>query len=164
MPMMRKVTTSMLALIALAACGRKGARSADFDSATAAALTTGAAAAQMANIPKVAHIAAVTLGHGLDRHNMVFGGPADQFKAGDSILAAAKGLYLVAGADVSARIRLKNATLDSTTAKAEAADSTGSSYVGLRFLSGKKWAKGTYSLEVFLAGKFQMSQEFSLSQ
>lgn len=161
---MRKLATPMLALLALAACGRKGARSSDFDSATTAALATGAAATQMANVGKVAHIAGFDLGHGLDRHNMIFGGPATQFKPGDSILVAAKGIYVTAGAEISARIRQKNQTLDSTSAKAGTADSTGYTFVGLRFASAPKWAKGTYQVEMFLDGKFQMAQEFTLGQ
>ena len=158
---MRYATLSLIALVTLTACGRKGARSSDFDSATDAALAEGATGAPMANVPKVAHIAGFDIGHGLDRHDMIFGGVATQFKVGDSIMVSAKGLYLTAGAEVGARIRLKNATVDSTSAKAGASDSTGFSYVGLRFASGKKWTKGPYQVELFLDGKFQMSQEFS---
>ena len=49
-------------------------------------------------------------------------------------------------------------------AKAGAADSTGFTFVGLRFASGSKWTKGTYQVEVFLDGKFQVAQEFSYGQ
>ena len=158
---MRYATFSIIAVFTLAGCGRKGARSSDFDSATAAALATGAAAGPMSNVPKVAHIAGFELGHQLDRHDIIFGGVATQFKVGDSVLVSAKGLYLPTGADVSARVRLKNATLDSTGAKAGAADTNGVTFVGLRFASGKKWTKGTYTVELFLNGKFQMSQDFT---
>jgi hypothetical protein len=158
---MRYATFSIIAVVTLAGCGRKGARSSDFDSATAAALATGTAATQMSNVAKVPHIAGFDIGHGLDRHDMIFGGVATQFKVGDSVLVSAKGLYLAAGADVSARIRLKNATLDSMGAKAGTPDTNGFTYVGLRFASGKKWTKGTYSVELFLDGKFQMAQDFT---
>ena len=158
--MMRRTTTSILTLLVLTACGRKGARSSDFDSATGAALTSGAAT-QTANTPKVAHVAGIELGHSLDRHNMIFGGVSNQFRTGDSILVAVRGLYLAVGADVSARIRQKNATLDSAGAKAGPADTTGYTYVGLRFASGRKWTKGLYQVEVFLNGKFQLANEFS---
>ena len=158
---MRKTTITILSLITLAGCGRKGARSSDFDSATSAALATGAAAAQMASIPKTAHLSAVELGHQLDRHDMIFGGVATQYKAADSVLVSAKGLYVVAGSVVSARIRLKNATLDSTSAKIGVADSAGASYAGLRFAPGPKWTKASYLVEVFLDGKFQMAKDFT---
>ena len=138
---MRKTTITILSLITLAGCGRKGARSSDFDSATSAALATGAAAAQMASIPKTAHLSAVELGHQLDRHDMIFGGVATQYKAADSVLVSAKGLYVVAGSVVSARIRLKNATLDSTSAKIGAAVSFGAALLGA--FMGKKMMSAT---------------------
>ncbi len=158
---MRYATCLIIALVTLTACGRKGARSSDFDDATAAALATGAGATQLSNMPKVAHIAAFDIGHGLDRRDMIFGGVSTQFKVGDSILVSAKGIYLTAGDDVSARIRMKNATLDSTGAKAGAPDTSGFSYVGLRFASGAKWTKGSYQVELFLNGKFQVAKEFN---
>jgi len=161
---MRHATISLLAVIALTACGRKGARSADFDSATAAALGSGAAAAQMANVPKVAHVASVNLGHQLDRNNMLFGGNQDQFKTGDSVLVSVKSMYMTEGADISARIRQKNVTMDSTGAKAGKADSAGFTFVGLRFAPTAKWTKGSYLVEVFLDGKFQMGTEFRYGQ
>jgi hypothetical protein len=166
--MMRRATISMLALIALAACGRKGARRSDFDSATAVALTPDGAAAAVASQPKVAHVSGFNIGHGLDRHDMIFGGAAEQFTPADSILISVRGLYLPAGADVSARIRPKNApkgaTSDSTGAKAPAADTAGVAYIGLRFGPQKKPVKGGYVAEIFLDGKFQMSQEFTIGQ
>ena len=159
---MRKLTISLIALIALTACGRKGARRSDFDSATAAALAAGPAA-QLANLPKVAHVTSLNLGHSLDRHDMIFGGVTQQFKVGDSVLVSVKGQYLATGADVSARIRLKSATLDSVGAKAGAADTAGYTYVGLRFATGPKWVKGSYLVEVFVDGKFQMASDLTLS-
>ncbi len=159
---MRRRTISILALAALAACGRKGARSSDFDSATAAALATGAGATA-ADYPKVPRIYSMTTGHALDRHDMIFGGGAQAFALGDSILVSVKGQFLPSGTDVGARIRLKNTVIDSTAAKAGAADTAGFSYVGLRFASGKKWAKGTYTVEIFINGKFQVSQDVTLN-
>jgi hypothetical protein len=160
---MRRATIAVLALIALTACGRKGARRSDFDSATAAALASGGTAAAIAAQPKLPHVAGFDIGHALDRHDMIFGGPADRFHQGDSVLVSVRTLFTPAGADVSARIRLKTATADSTGAQAAAPDSTGVNYTGLRFRTEKKWVKGTYQLEIFLNGKFQMSQEFMIT-
>lgn len=154
----------MLALIALTACARKGARRSDFDSATAAALAVGGTGTALADQPKLGHVAGFEIGHGLDKRDMIFGGPSQRFNQGDSVLISVRGQFLVAGADVSARIRLKTSTIDSTGAKAGAPDSTGFSYVGLRFGTDKKWTKGTYQAEVFVNGKFQMAQEFMIVQ
>ena len=163
--MTRRATTAILALFALAACGRKGARSADFDSATAAALAgSNASTPVLSQLPKVAHVAGFDLGHQLDKNDMLFGGPTQRFAQGDSVLISVRGQFLAAGADVSARIRLKNSTIDSAGAKAKAADSTGFSFVGLRFATSKKWTKGTYQADIFLDGKFQMSQDFQVVQ
>ena len=162
--MMRRATIAVLALIALAACGRKGARRSDFDSATAAALASGGTGPALAAQPKVAHVTGFDIGHGLDKRDMIFGGPSQRFNQGDSVLISVRGQYLPAGAAVSARIRLKTTTIDSAGATAGAADSSGFSYVGLRFGSNRKWSRGTYQAEVFLNGKFQMSQEFMIVQ
>ena len=163
MPTMRKLTISLMALIALTACGRKGARRSDFDSATAAALATGPAS-ELAGMPKLPHVASLNLGHGLDRHNMIFGGVAQQFHPGDSVLVSVKGQYLPDSASVGARIRFKNATLDSVATKAGTADTAGFTYVGLRFASGVKWVKGAYLVEVFINGKFQVAADFTVGQ
>lgn len=162
--MMRRATIAMLALTALTACGRKGARRSDFDNATAAALASGGTGTALADQPKLAHVTGFEIGHGLDRNAMIFGGPSQRFNQGDSVLISVRGQYLTAGADVGARIRLKTTTIDSTGAKAAAPDTTGFSYVGLRFGTNKKWAKGTYQADVFLNGKFQMSQDFMIGQ
>jgi hypothetical protein len=95
---------------------------------------------------------------------MIFGGPAQRFNQGDSVLISVRGQYLAVGADVSARIRLKNSSIDSAGAKSGTPDSNGFSYIGLRFGSDKKWTKGTYQAEVFLDGKFQVAQEFMIVQ
>jgi hypothetical protein len=160
---MRQLSIATLALLTLTACGRKGARSSDFDSATAAALSTGTAAAQMRNMPKVAHVVEVQIGHGLDRHNMIFGGVATQFHPGDSILIAVKTQYLTAGSAISGVISQKNVAVDSAATKADASDSTGASFAGLRFQSGPKWAKGTYQAAIFIDGKFQVAQDFTIT-
>jgi hypothetical protein len=160
---MRQLSVATLALLTLTACGRKGARSADFDSATAAALATGTAAAQTRNMPKIAHVVQLDLGHALDRHNEIFGGAASQFRAGDSLLVAIKTQFVAAGADISTVIRQKNVAIDSAATKSEAPDSLGYSYAGLRLLTGAKWAKGTYQAAVFINGKFQVAQEFTLT-
>ena len=162
--MMRRATIAVLALTALTACGKKGARGSDFDSATAAALATGGTGTAVADLPKVGHVMGFTIGHGLDRHDMIFGGASSQFMRGDSVLVSVKTQYIPAGADISGRIRLKNATLDSAGAKSGAADTASISYTGLRFATTPKWTKGTYLADIFLNGKFQMSQEFMISQ
>lgn len=154
----------MLALVALAACGKKGASKADFDNATTAALTPNALAVEVANQPKTARITGFNIGHGLDRHDVIFGGASARFSAGDSVLISVRGLYLPQGTDVSARIRLKTATIDSSGAKSGAPDSAGVTNVGLRFGTTSKWAKGAYQVEVFLSGKFQMAQEITINQ
>jgi hypothetical protein len=167
MPTMRRATLAVLALITLAGCGRKGARGSDFDSATAAALASGggaAAAAAAASQPRVAHINGFNIGHSLDKNDMIFGGPSARFSQGDSVLLSVQTEYAPAGTAISARIRLKNATLDSAGALSRAPDTLSTSYVGLRFASTKKWAKGTYQADVFLNGKFQMSQDFLIVQ
>lgn|ERR1019366_638208 len=162
--MMRRVTIAVLALFALSACGRKGARRSDFDSAMAAALASGGTGVAPTDLPKIAHVAGFDIGHRLDRQGMIFGGPSQSFNRGDSVLISVRGQYLPAGADVSARIRMKTKTIDSTSAKAGASDSTGFSYIGLRFATDTKWTKGPYLAEVFLNGKFQMAQEFTIAQ
>jgi hypothetical protein len=161
---MRHATRLVLVVALLAACGRKGARSSDFDSATAAALGSGAAAAQTATMPKAPHVMSVNAAHQLDRNNMVYGGVASEFKTGDSVLVSVKGIYIKPGADLSARIRSMKATIDSAAAKAGDADTAGYTYVGFRFAPTPKWTKGKYVVEVFLDGKFQMAQDFNYSQ
>lgn len=160
---MRQLSIATLALLTLTACGRKGARSSDFDSATAAALSTGTAAAQMRNMPKVAHVAELLIGHGLDQHNMLVGGMSTDFHAGDSIMLAVKTQYLPAGTPITAVISLKNATVDSATAKAGASDTAGISFTGLRFQSGPKWAKGSYQATIFVDGKFQVAHDLTIT-
>ena len=163
--MMRRVTIAALALIALPACGRKGARSSDFDSATAAALAGGGPATAPVNLPKVGHVMGFNIGKGLDKNDLIFGGPSTRFTHGDSVLISVRLQYVPVGADVSARIRFKNATLDSAGAKSrETADTSQISYAGLRFGSTAQWVVGTYQAEVFLNGKFAMSQEFMIAQ
>jgi hypothetical protein len=161
---MRRATIAVLALTALTACGKKGARSSDFDSATAAALASGGAGTVAADLPKVGRVMGFTIGHGLDKHDMIFGGPATQFTRGDSVLISVKTQYVPASADISARIRLKNATIDSAGAKSGAPDTASVSYTGLRFATNPKWTKGTYMADIFLNGKFQVSQEFTIAQ
>jgi hypothetical protein len=162
--MMRRAMIPILATFAITACGRKGARSADFDSATAAALASGAPSTPAAAAPKTPHVTDFELAHRLDRHNMAFGGPAQQFAPGDSILLSVRSIYADSGISVSARLRQNSRTIDSTGAKAAAADSTGLSVVGLRFGQAKALAKGTYQADVFLNGRFQMSKEFKIAQ
>ena len=161
---MRHATRLLLAVTLLAACGRKGARSSDFDSATAAALGTGAAAAQMAGMQKTPHVMSVNVGHQLDRNNLMVGGTATDFKTADSVLVSVKGIYLKEGAEVSGRVRSGNVTLDSAAAKAGAADTAGHTYVALRFAPTPKWSVGNYIIEIFLDGKFQMAQDFKYSK
>jgi hypothetical protein len=161
---MRRATIAVLALIALTACGKKGARSSDFDSATGAALASGRTGTAIADLPKVSRIMGFNIGHGLDRHDVIFGGPSTRFNRTDSVLISVKLQYVPAGTDVSARVRLKNATIDSAGAKSGTPDTASVSYAGLRFATDAKWAKGTYQAEIFLNGKFQMSQEFQIVQ
>ena len=149
----------IFALTAIAACGRKGARSADFDSATAAALANGSTPA-LAAMPKVPHVLGFELAHRLDRLDMVYGGPVQQFSPGDSILLSVRVIYVDSGSSVSARLRQNKNTLDSAGTKSGAKDSAGRSTVGLRFAQDKPLAKGTYQADVFLNGTFQMSKDF----
>jgi hypothetical protein len=160
---MRNTAIVTLIVLALAACGRKGARSSDFDSATAAALATaGGGAVQPTAYPKVPRIYSMTLTHALDRNDAVFGGPADTFRPGDSVLVSIKGQYLASGTEVGGRIRLKNAVVDSAFAKSGAADTAGISVVGLRFATTRKWATGKYQVDVLIDGKFQVAQPFTM--
>jgi hypothetical protein len=161
--MIRRAMIPMFAAFAITACGRKGARSADFDSATAAALASGAATT-LAAAPKTTHVVNFEFAHRLDRYDMVFGGPAQQFAPGDSILLSVRSIYTDSGISVSARLRQNNRTIDSIGAKTTTADSTGFSVVGLRFAQAKPLANGTYQADVFLNGTFQMSKEFKIAQ
>ena len=161
--MMRRAMLPIFALFAIAACGRKGARSADFDSATAAALAIGVVTSPGGALPKVAHVVDFELAHQLDRHEMVFGGPARQFLPGDSILLSVRSIYVDSGSSVSARLRQNKNTIYSTGSKSGAKDSAGISTVGLRFAQKKPLATGTYQADVFLNGTFQMSKDFRVS-
>ena len=154
----------ILAVLAVTACGRKGARSSDFDSATATALTIGTILPPPGGVPKVPHVINFELAHQLDRHDMVFGGPAQQFAPGDSILLSVRGIYVDSGSSVSARLRQNTLTLDSAGVTSGTKDSMGFSTVGLRFAQAKPLAKGTYRADVFLNGTFQMSKEFRIGQ
>src|SRR5271169_4554697 len=100
MPTMRRAPIAVLALIALTACGKKGARSSNFDSATAAALASGGVGTPIADLPKLGHVMGFNIGHGLDKHDMIFGGPSPRFTRGDSVLISVKLQYVAAGVDV----------------------------------------------------------------
>lgn len=153
----------ILATLAIAACGRKGARSADFDSATAVALTIGVPGGSGAAMPKLPHVVGFELAHQLDRHDMVFGGPAQDFLPGDSILVSVRSIYADSGSNVSARLRQNKHTIDSAGATSGAKDSLDMSVVGVRFPQTKPFAKGTYQVDVFLNGTFQMSKDFRIT-
>ena len=149
-------------LFAVTACGRKGARSSDFDSATAAALATGTAAAPVVPVTRNPHVVGFELAHRLDQHNLAFGGPTTDFAPGDSILLSVRTIYVDSGSSVSARLRQNKRTIDSAGTTTGVKDSAGMSSVGLRFGHGKPLDKGTYQADVFLNGTFQVSQEFRI--
>ena len=161
---MRRATLATLALVAVAACGRKGARSSDFDSATAAALAAGNnSATAAANLPKIGHILSANMAHRLDRKNMVYGGTTDQFYPADSVLFSISTIYVPAGAAIDVRVRSGNKTVDSASTKSVAADSTGNSAVSVGFAPpGKAWPLGTYEAQISLDGKFQLSRTFTV--
>jgi hypothetical protein len=160
--MTRRATISTLALLAVVACGRKGARSSDFDRATAAALASGTTGTAAPGQPKVAKITGFEFAHQLDRRNRVVGGTADHFSPSDSILLSVGTIHAAADAEVSARLRLNNRTVDSIGTTAGAPDSSGVSVVGVRFGPIKGGGKGLYQADVFLGGKFQMAKEFNV--
>jgi hypothetical protein len=163
--MMRRAALPIAALATLtfvAACGRKGARSADFDSATATALALGVPTGPGANVPHQPHIESFELARQLDRLNHVYGGPVQQFQPGDSILLSIRTIYVDSGSTVSARLRQNKRSIDSTGARTGALDSLGMNTVGLRFAQAKPFAKGDYQVDVFLNGTFQVSKDFSI--
>ena len=162
--MTRRATIPTLALLTVIACGRKGARSSDFDSATAAALASGPAGTMATDQPKVAKVTSVEFAHQLDRHNRAIGGTSESFSPSDSVLLSVGVIYAAADVEVSARLRLDNRTIDSTSTPAGASDSSGVAMVGVRFGPIKGGGKGRYQADVFLGGKFQMAKEFTINR
>ena len=158
-----RATLAILATLALGACGRRGARSADFDSATARALASGVATNPATITSQVPHVVGFELAHRLDRHAQPYGGPAAQFTAGDSILLSVRTIYVDSGSSVSARMRQNKRTLDSTGTTTGTKDSVGFSAVGLGFGQARPLAKGVYQVDVFLNGTFQMSKDFRIT-
>ena len=67
--------------------------------------------AQPAIAPKGANVVGFSFGHGLDRQNRIYGGGADQFRAGDSIFVSVEGQYVTAGDTVRVHIRFNDATI-----------------------------------------------------
>lgn len=157
---MRDKAIILVGLLAVSACGRKGARSSDFDSATAAALATVPAWTRPANMPKVAHVMGFTLAHRLDRTGAAAGGPSAVFASTDSVLLSVRTEYATPGTIVAARLRQNNRTIDSVQAPVQPSDTTGIALTGLRFAPAH--AKGVVQAEVFLGGKFAISQEFKI--
>jgi hypothetical protein len=166
--MTRRDTAALLMLLAVSACARKGARRSDFDSAMALALSThtpGLPAGVPGPVtPTVGHVAGFELTRRLNAHNFAVGGSVSQFSSGDSILLSVRGQDIKPGSEVSARIRQGAKTLDSAATTFAAADSSGAAIAGIRFGSAKPWARGNYQADIFLAGKFQLSQDFSVGQ
>ncbi|HEY3934596.1 MAG TPA: lipoprotein [Gemmatimonadales bacterium] len=160
--MTRSATVLVLAaLLALAACGRKGARSSDFDSATTTALGTSASGSgATTSTPKVGHVMAIDVGHLLNPANRIVVGGAAGFGASDSVLASVRTIYASPGTAVSVRLRLKDQTVDSIGSRIPPADSTGVAAIPFRFGPLKKG--GSYQAEVFLDGKFQMAEAFTV--
>jgi len=164
-PRMRLALASLIVPIAvLAACGRKGARSSDFDSATAAALAAGVPAGSTGAAPSgtAARASGFDFGHRIDRNGRIEGGVSSQFGPGDSILISVRAMSAQPGTDVSVRLRFNGKTIDSAGNKAGAADSTGVAFVPFGFGSAKPRTPGTYQADVFVNGKFQMSQDFKV--
>ncbi|MGH7584352.1 MAG: hypothetical protein ACREL5_14115 [Gemmatimonadales bacterium] len=152
---------------ATAACGRKGARSSDFDSATAAALGSGTPAGSTgvtSSPPSVARAMGFEFGHRIDRYGRVEGGVASQFAPTDSVLMTVRAAGADTSTEVSARIRFGGKTVDSQAVKAARPDSTGVSFTPLRFGFAKPLATGNYQVDVFVNGKFQMSQDMTVGQ
>jgi hypothetical protein len=161
--LMTRIAPLLLVAAALAACGRKGARSSDFDSATAAALAGGGTAASAsANVPKVAHVTGFVFAHRLDQHNVEYGGASKQFGPNDSILLSVRTQYAATTVDVSARLRQNDKTLDSAGTRVGPADSAGVAFNALRFAPIRKGTKGVIQAELFLDGKFQMAQDVTI--
>lgn len=161
--MTRSATALVLAaLLALTACGRKGARSSDFDSATADALGPSASdkGVAAASTPKVGHVMAIDIGHILDPANRIVVGGAAGFGTSDSVLASVRTIYASPGTAVSIRLRLRDQTVDSIGSQTPAADSTGVATIPFHFKPVKK--VGNYQAEVFLDGKFQMAEAFTV--
>ncbi len=164
--MMRSTLVPVLtALLCLTACDRKGARAADFDSATAVALKPPIGAPTLPpGASSVARISSFDVGHQLAKDNSLVGGAGGQFATTDSIMVTVRADHVTAQDHISVRLRTGNHTVDSSNVVAPAADSTGSSVVGFRFRSAKGWAKGAYQLEVFLGAASQGVKDFKIAQ
>lgn len=105
---------------------------------------------------------AIDVGHILDPGNRIVVGGAAGFTSSDSVLASVRTIYANPGTAVSVRLRLKDQTVDSLASKTATADSTGVAIVPFHFRPVKK--AGDYQAEVFLDGKFQMAEAFTVGQ
>lgn len=162
--MTRRTPILLMMLLTVTACGRKGARAADFDSATAAALAPPPGTPTTPDAPHVARTTAFDIGHSLDHDNDLIGGVGGQFGAHDSLMVSIHVEYTNAGTMISARLRTANRTVDSMAVPAPAPDSVQSSTVAMRFGSAKPWPSGPYQLEVFVGATSQGSKDFTVSR
>ena len=164
--LMRSSIAVLLVLAAsTAACGRKGARSSDFDSATAAALAGGTPTGSTGvTSPPIARAMGFDFGHRIDRSGRIEGGVVTEFAPTDSILMSVRAAGADTTTEVSARIRFAGKTVDSQGVRAPRPDSTGVSFTPLRFGFAKALAAGTYQVDVFVNGKFQMAQNISVAR
>ncbi|HEY4319730.1 MAG TPA: hypothetical protein VGM77_01025 [Gemmatimonadales bacterium] len=159
----RHTVLATLALAAVTACGRKGARSADFDSATAAALAAGGGAA-MANLPKVGHVMSFELAHGVDSTHMPYGGATQTFESSDSVFVSIRTIFVPAGANLTVQVMSGKQVLDSARTTSTAADTSGVARMSVSFAppTAKGWTAGAYEAQVYLDGKFQVSRPFEI--
>ena len=154
----------LAAATAATACGRKGARAADFDSATAAALGPSAGTPVTVTTNGEARAEAFDVGHSLDRMNRLTGGSGGQFSVHDTLMVSITLQNARAGDPVSARIRNGNKTVDSMSVTAPAPDSTHQAIVAMHFVNDKAWPKGHYQVEVFVGAISQGVRDFIISQ
>jgi hypothetical protein len=162
--MTRRTPILLTILLTATACGRKGARAADFDSATSAALAPPPGSPINPDAPHVARATAFDVGHSLDHDNNVIGGVGGQFGAHDSLMVSVHVEYTPAGTMIGARLRTGNRTVDSMAVPAPAPDSAHTSTVGMRFGSAAAWPRGPYQLEVFVGATSQGSKDFTIAQ
>ncbi len=154
----------LMLLLTMTACGRKGARAADFDSATAAALAPPPGTPVNPTAAHVARAVSFDVGHALDRDNNLLGGAGGQFGVHDTLMVAVHVEYADSGTMIGARLRNGNRTVDSAAVPAPAPDSEHTSAVSMHFASAKPWPQGQYQLEVFVGATSQGSKDFTIGQ
>ena len=137
----------------ITACGGKDAQQEAADKAAASATPE-------ARNP---HVTGFELGHALDQKGQLYGGNATTFSSRDTLFGSIRTQYAATGAQIAARVRAGDKTLDSVNVVVGKPDSMGVALVPVHFAQGKGWAKGKVQLEVFLDGKFQAMKEFTIA-